>query len=234
MSYCVNCGVELDKTATACALCGTPVLNPNQPVDLKAAPPFPREKEQVEMVKSKDLGILLTTVALATAVTCGLLNALVFRESLWSLAVIGVCGILWVMLIPVVIYTRMSLWLSLLCDGTAAGLYLFMLSFVTGSDEWFWGLGLPLVVYITAVIELTALCIRKLPRSFLTLGIYVITAIGFLCAGIEVLIDRYLIGVLHLRWSAVVLTVCFIIDIALGTMLSLRRLRNAVRRRLHF
>ena len=33
MSYCVNCGVELDATASFCPLCHTPVVNPNQPVD---------------------------------------------------------------------------------------------------------------------------------------------------------------------------------------------------------
>ena len=30
MSYCVNCGVELDSTAQKCALCDTPVYNPSQ------------------------------------------------------------------------------------------------------------------------------------------------------------------------------------------------------------
>ena len=29
MSYCVNCGVELDNSAKKCALCATPVVNPN-------------------------------------------------------------------------------------------------------------------------------------------------------------------------------------------------------------
>jgi len=37
-----------------------------------------------------------------------------------------------------------------------------------------------------------------------------------------------------LRWSAVVLVICVVVDIALITMLPLRRLRNEVRRRLHF
>ena len=29
MSYCVNCGVELDASATKCPLCDTPVYNPD-------------------------------------------------------------------------------------------------------------------------------------------------------------------------------------------------------------
>ena len=33
MSYCVNCGVELNPAASCCPLCGTPVLNPRQKAD---------------------------------------------------------------------------------------------------------------------------------------------------------------------------------------------------------
>ena len=30
MSYCVNCGVELQKSEPRCPLCGTEVINPNE------------------------------------------------------------------------------------------------------------------------------------------------------------------------------------------------------------
>ena len=234
MSYCVNCGVELDKTAKECALCNTPVMNPREVIAQNAKTPFPEEKGQVEVVKSKDMGIFVTIVCLATAITCGLLNAFVFAGPLWSLAVIGVCVILWVTLIPFVIYTKQPVYVSLLFDGIAVSGYLYMLAYMIESDKWFWGLGLPIVIYITVILELLTLCIRKLPKSFLTIGLYVITAIGLLCGGLEFMIDRYLAGEVHIRWAAVVMTICTVIDIAIITMLSLRRVRNAVRRRLHF
>ena len=173
-------------------------------------------------------------VVLASAVTCGILNALVFRGSLWSLAVIGACGVLWVILIPVMIYTKQPIYVSLLYDGAVVALYLYMLTFQVGSREWFLGLGLPITVLVTAVVELVTLCIDKLPRSFLTVSLYLFTGTGLLCLGLELLIDWYLDGAISLRWSAVVLTVCAILDIAVITMLSRRRLRNEVRRRLHF
>lgn len=234
MSYCVNCGVELDKTATECALCNTPVINPKEVVRKDVKPPFPREKGQVEVAKRKDIGILISTVVLATAVTCGFLNALVFTGTLWSLAVIGACIILWVILIPVVIYRKQTIYASILFDGAAVGVYLHMLTIMTHRDDWFWELGLPIVVFVTLVMEAVTLCVRKLPRSFLTNSLYFITAIGVLSTGLEILIDRYSADTVALRWSAVVVTICIIVDIAIITMLSLRRLRNAVRRRLHF
>lgn len=235
MSYCVNCGVELDPSARECPLCNTPVINPRDLEKLMdGAAPFPEEKGQVEVVKRKDLGILMSMVLLATAVTCGILNASVFRGSLWSLAVIGVCAILWVMLIPAVIYVKQPVYVSLLYDGAAVSLYLFMLTWLTESREWFWGLGLPIVALVTALAEVFAVCVRRLPRSFLTVSLYLFTAAGLLCMGLEMLIDRYVSDKIALSWSAVVLTVCAILDIAVITMLSSRRMRGAVRKRMHF
>ena len=87
---------------------------------------------------------------------------------------------------------------------------------------------------MTAIAELMTLCVRILPRSFLTVSLYLFTAIGLLCLGLELLIRRYLEARIFLTWSAVVLTICTILDIAVITVLSRRRLRNALRRRLHF
>ena len=115
MSYCVNCGVELDVSAKDCPLCGTPVINPMELEKFREAQsPFPTKKGQVEAVKRKDLGILLTMVTLSTAVICGILNRLVFRDNMWSLAVVGSCLLLWVVMVPFVIHTRQSVYLSLL------------------------------------------------------------------------------------------------------------------------
>lgn len=234
MSYCVNCGVELDASAEECALCNTPVYHPKELQRERKHPPFPTEKGQVETVKRKDFAILVSAVLLAIAITCGLLNGIFFKESLWSLAVIGACGLLWVLLIPVIISVRQTVYLSLFLDGVAVVVYLYMLTVMIGRDKWFWGLGLEITVFVTILAELVALAYKKLPRSFLISSLYFFTTTALLCVGVEVLIDRYLGKKAFFGWSAVVATVCIIMDIALVTMLSLRRLRNAVRRRLHF
>lgn len=234
MSYCVNCGVELDPSLEECPLCNTPVVNPRELEKKQVYSPFPKEKGQVERVKRKDLGLFLTVVLVATGLTCGVLNLLVFRATCWSLLIMGGCLLLWVLFVPVVIYTRQSIYLSLLWDGLAVGVYLYLITFVTKSDGWFLGLALPITALAVGVAELFTFCLKKLPATFLTTALYVVSAIGIFCAGLEILIDLYLHGCVRLVWSAVVLTVCVILDIAFITMLSRARLRNAVRRRLHF
>lgn len=234
MSYCVNCGVELQADAEKCPLCNTVVINPNElkrAEDVQA--PFPSERGQVETVKRKDIGILLTAVLAATGAICGALNALSFRGSLWSLAVGGVCVVLWVILIPVVIFKRQPVYVSLLLDGVAVAAYLYMLTYLVGSSGWYFGLGLPITVLVTVIAELFTVCVKKLPYAFLVGCLESVTAVGLLCMGIEIMIDRYLGNDILLSWSAVVLTVCGILDIAFITMLSRSRLRHALYKRLH-
>jgi len=235
MSYCVNCGVELNDDLTFCPLCNTPVYNPSaNPVSAQKPTAFPKEKGQVDVVKRKDLAILLSIVLISTAITCALLNFFVFNHVLWSIPIIGICGVIWVLMIPAVIYTKFTLYWSFFLDGIAVGCYLYALTFLTANREWFLYLGLPIVIVLTLFIEIFLfLCIR-LPMSFITTALYLFAEIPLFCVCLELLIDNFIGNSLGLSWSAIVLTICGIIVIALITLLSRVRLRNAVRRRLHF
>ena len=234
MSYCVNCGVKLDPSLDRCPLCNTPVINPNEVSHTHPVPPFPKETGQVEVVKRKDLAILLSVSLTAAAAVCGLLNLLVFSSSLWSLYVIGACRLLWVIFIPAVIYTRLPIYVSLLFDGLAAGLYEYLIGFNTPDHDWFFRLALPLTALVTAEAILFAFLIRRVSSAFLMTGLYFFVEAGILCVGIELLIRNFLDLPPALSWSALVLAICAVIVIALLTILSRSRLRNAVRRRLHF
>lgn len=234
MSYCVNCGVELEASLKECPLCSTPVINPNRTEDMTPLSSYPDSRGQVEVVKRKDLGILLSVVLSATSVTCLLLNLLVFKGSLWSFMVIGICLCLFFFAFPAVIYSRTPIYLSLLADGAAVGIYLYLITYLTSGSRWFWQLGLPIVVMVTALIELFTLLAHKLPFNILSGSLYLFTEAAILCVFLELLIQRFYNAPYYISWSAVVLTVCVIIDITLITILAKKRLRNEVNRRLHF
>lgn len=234
MSYCVNCGVELESSLQACPLCNTPVINPNERNRELSSSPYPVNKGQVETVKRKDLGILLSVVLTAASITCLLLNLLVFHTSLWSLLVIGICICLFVFTFPAVFYSKTPLYISLLADGLAIAVYLFLISRLTSSDVWFWQLGLPIAILLTGMMEIYTLLAKIFPFTILSGALYLFIEIPAFCVSLELLI-RHLINLPYaITWSAVVLTVCVIIDIALITILAKKRLRNEVRRRLHF
>ncbi len=234
MSYCVNCGVELDKSLAQCPLCNTTVINPNELQNHDKNHTFPQEPGEVEVVKRNDLGLLISIVLGGTAVSSLLLNLFVLPGSWWSLLIIGVCVILFFLVFPAFIYTKTPIYISLLFDGLSVVLYLYFISFITTTRTWFWGLALPIVGLVTVLVFIFVWLIRTFKVTVLTTSFYVFTEIALLCIGLELLIDRYLGIPLHIFWSAIVLTVCAVIDAALITVLSRRRLRDAVRRRLHF
>ena len=234
MSYCVNCGVELEASLKECPLCSTPVLNPNEVKSDRVISPFPQDKQKIEAVRRKDVGILISIILISTIITCGCLNYFVFNSNRWSLVVIGACVLLWVILFPVVIYEKLQVHLSILLDGATLLGLLYLITLLTQNNKWFTGLAIPLVAFITIVVEIYVFCARKLPRSILTGALYAITAFGILCVGIELLVDWYLYERIIFRWSAIVATVCIIIDAAIITLLSMRRFRNAIRKRFHF
>ena len=90
------------------------------------------------------------------------------------------------------------------------------------------------MVLIWVLVEQITVLFRHLSTSILAGALYFFIAIPVLCIGIEIIVDLFLTGSIALTWSMIVLTVCVIIDIALVTVISRSRLRNAVRRRLHF
>lgn len=234
MSYCVNCGVELEASLKECPLCHTPVINPSELNKKTPASPYPTDKGQVEVVKRKDLGILISVVLTATGVTCLLLNLLVFNSSLWSLLVIGSCLCLFVFSFPAIFYSKTPIYLSLLADGISVAVYLYLITFLTRSNTWFWQMGLPIVAILTILAELFPLLAKFFPLTILSYALCIFLEIPAFCVSLELLIRHILERPYRITWSAVVLTVCVIIDIALITILAKKRLRNEVRRRLHF
>ena len=180
------------------------------------------------------MAIIASIVLFATSLSCLLLNLLVFSANMWSLFVIGVCIILYVLMLPVIVYTKFPIYISLLFDGIAVGFFLYLITFNTPDTEWFTRLALPIVVLVTILVEIFALLLRSFRISFVTTALYFFIEIALLCVGLELLILHYHGEQLHLVWSAIVLTVCVVICTMLITLLCMRRLREAVRRRLHF
>lgn len=234
MSYCVNCGVKLDISLDKCPLCNTPVINPNELKKTEYSSPFAIQNGETEKVKSKDLIILTSVFLLTTALCCMLLNYLVFYKTLWSIPIIGLCAFIWVITIPPIAFEKMPVYISMFIDSLAMAGYLYMLSFMTSTKVWLTDLALPITALATVLVLTFTLLVKKVSASILAIALYFYIMIPILCIGIELLIRHYYAQQLHITWSAIVLVPCLIVDIALITILSRKRLREAVRRRLHF
>ena len=233
MSYCVNCGVELDATLKKCPLCETIVYHPGK-MEVDKQETFPNKKGEVETVSKKESIIFVSILLLTVTVTCALLNILVYNRYWWSIPVNGVCVTLWFFFMAAIFCEKITVYGMILLDAIAIGNYLFMISLITSSDRWVTMIGLPILLVTFGLLELSVFLSKTLPSSLLTGTLYFFVTIAGVCVTIEATIDNYLREVIRLGWSAIVLTVCAIISVFIILILMMGRLRNSIRRRLHF
>lgn len=233
MSYCVNCGVELDSTAAFCPLCHTPVLNPNQPVDPASPSPFPEDKGEVPPVDKRDVALLITVMLISVAVCCGVLNLFLRRERPWSLYVIGAAVMLWIWVVPPLLARGMHLLLRLLLDAVAVAIYVFFISLTLNGWAWFMGLALPIILWGSAILLLLGLVLKVNRHSLLTSAAVLIGCVGIFSLGVEFFIDRWLTHMWDPSWSIIVLTICAGLVIPLIIIRRVPPLREEVRRRFH-
>ena len=141
MSYCVNCGVELDATASFCPLCHTPVYNPNQPVDETSPKPFPTERKEVPPVSRIQVAILLTAIFASVGVCCGVLNIFLRTQHTWSLYVIGAVIMLWIWTVPPLLHHKKDTFrLQLFADIMAIAVYISLIAVDLDGWNWYWHL----------------------------------------------------------------------------------------------
>lgn len=233
MSYCVNCGVELDATAERCPLCRTPVRNPNQAVDRDSPPPFPTERGEVPLASRGELAVLISAMLGSVAICCGFLNLFLRAERLWSLYVIGAAAVLWFFITPPLLWRKMPLPLAAALDTGAVGLYVLLIAWEMDGLDWYFHLALPIVALLGLLLLVLAFLFQKGRRSTLTTISLVIGFAGIFIAGVELFGDFYFYGAWQPSWSLVVLAVTGALEIPLLVVRRVPGLRKEAQRRLH-
>ncbi len=99
MSYCVNCGVELDASAKKCALCATPVINPNLIKADESEKPFSENLQIPKGIKKRFIAFIITVTMLVPNIVMFFLNVFFIRQGFWSLYVLSVGILLWVLFV---------------------------------------------------------------------------------------------------------------------------------------
>lgn len=233
MSYCVNCGVELSEELRSCPLCQTPVYHLEKEKNAEeAVPVFPRERGEVDVVRN-DVAVLFSVVLISTCLACGALNLLVFRKYLWSVYVIGGCGVLWVASLPLILVKKPHALLALLADGMAVSLYCALISWFHPGKGWFLEVALPVVWLCVVFVGIFVGVAKKMKPSILAKASLLFAEAGIFTVFTELVLNRHFAGRFYLSWSAVTGICCFVIVAALITIIRRSGLREEVRRRMH-
>lgn len=234
MSYCVNCGVELNPAAESCPLCSTPVVNPNAPPDATLPSFFPTRPPEVATVPRRTAVVLASAMLASVSVCCALLNLALKPQYKWSLFVVGAAAMLWVWLVlPLLVNRWIPIWARLTADVGAVAVYVALIAWAMDGWDWFRGLAVPVLAVAAVVVCCLSWLLRR-GHSILTTATMSLAAIGVFCVGMEACGDLYFHGEWAPAWSLIVLASCVGLCIPLLVVRRVPSLREEARRRFHF
>lgn len=155
MSYCVNCGVELDASAKKCVLCNTPVYNPAKPVEKNIPTPFSENPMIPATVKNKFVALIISYIILIPNIVCVFINLFTSPENLWFVFVASTSLLLWVVFVFPFFTKKLHPYIMWAFDTVAVALYTFVFHAQNfGGDKWYFGIALPII----GIVSLAVLC----------------------------------------------------------------------------
>ena len=236
MSYCVNCGVELQKSEPRCPLCGTEVINPNEPREEKPARPYPSHVEHLDKsVDRRYIASFISLLMLIPLFTVLLANVLVSGKLSWSYYVLGGELVAFtVFLLPMI--ARMPKILYVVIDAAAVGVLLLLIQVIAQGDwGWLLLLGLP----ITALAALMSWFFAVMAGPNFKLPILVRFTFGLVCVGLLVVAIEFFINLYqHVfawpTWSLYVLFPCLVLASSLLLLNRRARVKEEIKKRFYF
>ncbi len=207
MSYCVNCGVELEKGCRMCPLCDTPVINPREKNISEEKPVYPDAIEIPKSLSKRYWAFVLSLVVLIPNVVMILLNMLIYDNGIVKYIVGGfivawlwfLFPLLWKKPVPVVL---------LGIDALALLTYLNVFKINGDENGWFTAVALPIVIVLWAICNIFIFWLRK-PRSKPIIAIAVLGAINIMTFVVEICMNMFYNNKLQIAVSFAV-TICCI------------------------
>lgn len=234
MSYCVNCGVELDVSEKACPLCGVEVLNPRQPYDEKAIRPYPGRLDPINERINRHFTAAILSICLAfPAFFCLAVNLILDGEASWSLYVIGALALIWVAVVPFFLHSPLSFAKLFLPVVLVLLLYLLLIASLQADSGWYLPLALPLTLLTCGLILINGLLISFRIIHGFAVPASILISIALLMMGIEAIIELYLFGQFALNWSFFIVIPTVTLAAVFLTIARRQAIREEIHKRLH-
>lgn len=229
MSYCVNCGVELEKSCPACPLCDTPVINPRETITKAEKSVYPEDIIIPRSVNKKYWGFVISMAMLIPCLVTVISNMLFFENSAVKY-VIGGVAVAWVWFVFPMLWKKFMPMLMVAIDAISLLVYLYTFNIFGDDSGWFNSIVLPVIIVLWAIINFFILWLRK-PRSKSIITVAVFGAINIISFVVEICINMFYNNKLQVAASFIVTACCVSLMIFFAVLAKSKRLKAWVSRK---
>lgn len=229
MSYCVNCGVELEKGCPSCPLCDTPVINPREKNTDTEKPVYPENLSIPKSLSKKYWVFVLSLVMLIPNLVLIILNALLFDSEVVKY-IVGGFIVAWIWFLFPLLWKKPLPVILLAIDALALLSYLDMFKIYGDESGWFSAIAMPVVIALWAICNLFIFWLKK-PRSKPLIAIGVLGAVTVMSFVIEICMNMFYNGRLQIVISLVMTACCVSLMIFFAFLEKSRRLKAWAKRK---
>lgn len=152
MSYCVNCGVELDNRTEKCPLCKTPVINPNIREVPEVSPLFPERIYLPKAVNKRFGAFVASMVILLPNIVCTLVNRLFYPDTNWAWIVNATSLLAWVVFVSPFFWKKAVSWALILIDSLCIMGHAGIMCALAGKGDAYFKCILPLIAVVSLIV----------------------------------------------------------------------------------
>lgn len=226
MSYCVNCGVELDDSAKKCPLCSTPVINPNAAHGQDAPPPFPERLDIPESVNRRFSAFMVSVVMLIPNIVCLLVNLIFDRSHMWTLWVNSTSALIWAIFVSPFLWKKPRGWQIVIVDAASVIGYTYVFYYFEKTSGWFQYCALPIIIIISFLVGFIVEWRRYFKPEWPVMMITVFTEIMIASVSSELIIRNYIYGRPSLAVSLIISACCLALIAFFITIATNKRLQQ--------
>lgn len=223
MSYCVNCGVELEKGLPLCPLCDTPVINPKEPKDEDVKPPYPLNFTVPKSLSKKYIVFVVSLTMLIPNLILLVLDTVFFQSGI-SYYIAGACTVLWIWFLFPFLWEKPIPVILLALDAMSLMIFTYYIKVTANNTDWHGKIAMPVIIALWAMCNVYMFWQKK-PRRKESKAIFALTCVVLFTAVLEVCISLYLYGRLSFVITLIVAACCIALMIFFIALLNSRRLR---------
>lgn len=229
MSYCVNCGVELENGVKSCPLCDVAVINPAEKDKIPTAPAYPQRLEIPKALNRRFIAFILSMVLIIPNIVVALVKFL-FVESLPTPFIYCGSALCWVLFVLPLLFRKAKPFLIWFVDTVAVLAATWFIYYLVPDGGWFIPLALPIILSFSFCVGLLMVLFgfyRDGPiRTIITLAV-----MSFFGIILDVAINRF-VGGEKLLGVSLIVSACFVALMVFFTVVAKsRRFRAWVTRK---